>query len=215
MALKKENQEVVYSERIGVNRGSGFAAGASIFKQTANALDNLTSTFADQALTSIQKAGKKLGEEAAENAKFSKKEVSYIDPITEETETQYIDAPIPKLDGRVTKSTQEAYDKAIYLKYEKEVKSTIRDIILEERANTIKSIKTNQGGSPDSFNDIVKARIDPIILSLEPKFAQVMETYANSEKQSHWYQVIDEKTRQDIKIANLSYDIDLKENYKM
>ena len=211
MALKKENQEVVYSERIGVNRGSGFAAGASIFKQTANALDNLTSTFADQALTSIQKAGKKLGEEAAENAKFSKKEVSYIDPITEETETQYIDAPIPKLDGRVTKSTQEAYDKAIYLKYEKEVKSTIRDIILEERANTIKSIKTNQGGSPDSFNDIVKARIDPIILSLEPKFAQVMETYANSEKQSHWYQVIDEKTRQDIKIANLSYDIDLKE----
>ena len=60
MALKKENQEVVYSERIGVNRGSGFAAGASIFKQTANALDNLTSTFADQALTSIQKAGKKL-----------------------------------------------------------------------------------------------------------------------------------------------------------
>ena len=211
MALKKENQEVVYSERIGVNRGSGFAAGASIFKRTANALDNLTSTFADQALTSIQKAGKKLGEEAAENAKFSKKEVSYIDPITEETETQYIDAPIPKLDGRVTKSTQEAYDKAIYLKYEKEVKSTIRDIILEERANTIKSIKTNQGGSPDSFNDIVKARIDPIILSLEPKFAQVMETYANSEKQSHWYQVIDEKTRQDIKIANLSYDIDLKE----
>jgi len=211
VALKKENQEVVYSERIGVNRGSGFAAGASIFKRTANALDNLTSTFADQALTSIQKAGKKLGEEAAENAKFSKKEVSYIDPITEETETQYIDAPIPKLDGRVTKSTQEAYDKAIYLKYEKEVKSTIRDIILEERANTIKSIKTNQGGSPDSFNDIVKARIDPIILSLEPKFAQVMETYANSEKQSHWYQVIDEKTRQDIKIANLSYDIDLKE----
>ncbi len=211
MALKKENQEVVYSERIGVNRGSGFAAGASIFKRTANALDNLTSTFADQALTSIQKAGKKLGEEAAENAKFSKKEVSYIDPITEETETQYIDAPIPKLDGRVTKSTQEAYDKAIYLKYEKEVKSTIRDIILEERANTIKSIKTNQGGSPDSFNDIVKARIDPIILSLEPKFAQVMETYANSERQGHWYQVIDEKTRQDIKIANLSYDIDLKE----
>ena len=97
MALKKENQEVVYSERIGVNRGSGFAAGASIFKRTANALDNLTSTFADQALTSIQKAGKKLGEEAAEDAKFSKKEVSYIDPITEETETQYIDAPIPKL----------------------------------------------------------------------------------------------------------------------
>ena len=211
MALKKENQEVVYSERIGVNRGSGFAAGASIFKRTANALDNLTSTFADQALTSIQKAGKKLGEEAAEDAKFSKKEVSYIDPITEETETQYIDAPIPKLDGRVTKSTQEAYDKAIYLKYEKEVQSTIRDIILEERANTIKSIKTNQGGSPDSFNDIVKARIDPIILSLEPKFAQVMDTYANKEKQSHWYQVFDEKTRQDIKIANLSYDIDLKE----
>ena len=211
MALKKEQEEVTYSERIGVNRGSGFAAGASIFKQTANALDNLTSTFADQALKSIQKAGRKLGEEAAEDAKFSKKEISYVDPITEETETQYIDAPIPKLEGRVTKSTQEAYDKAIYLKYEKEVQSTIRDIILEERANTIKSIKTNQGGSPDSFNDIVKARIDPIILSLEPKFAQVMETYANKEKQSHWYQVFDEKTRQDIKIANLTYDIDLKE----
>ena len=105
---------------------------------------------------------------------------------------------------------QEAYDKNIYLKYQKEVESTIRGIILEERGNTITSIKKNQGGSPDSFDDIVKSRIDPIILSLEPKFAQVIETYANKEKQGHWYQVLDEKTRHDIKINNLTYDTDLK-----
>ena len=45
MALKKENQEVTYSDRIGVNRGAGFDFGAKVFAQQANAIDNLTSQF--------------------------------------------------------------------------------------------------------------------------------------------------------------------------
>ena len=138
MALKKETEEVTYSDRIGVNRGAGFDFGARVFQQQANAIDNLTSQFADTALASIQKAGKKLGTEAAENAQFSKKEIEYID-ADGNTKTQYIDAPIPKLKGPVTKSMQEAYDKEIYTKYKNEVQSTIRNIIVEERANSIEA----------------------------------------------------------------------------
>ena len=77
MALKKETEQVNYSERIGVNRGGGFAFGANVFKQQANAIDNLTSQFASQSLKDLQSFGKKVGEDAAEDAKFSKKEVTY------------------------------------------------------------------------------------------------------------------------------------------
>ena len=200
MALKKENQEVTYSDRIGVNRGAGFDFGAKVFAQQANAIDNLTSQFADTALTSIQKAGKKLGTEAAENAKFSKKEIEYIDADGNE-KTQFIDAPIPELKGPVTKSMQEAYDKEIYTKYKNEVQSTVRNIIVEERANAIEA-----KGNPEDFNQIVESRIAPIINSLDPKFATVINTYAEEQRQSHWYQVWDEHNRHLEQIDNISYD---------
>ena len=200
MALKKENQEVTYSDRIGVNRGAGFDFGAKVFAQQANAIDNLTSQFADTALTSIQKAGKKLGTEAAENAKFSKKEIEYID-ADGNTKTQYIDAPIPELKGPVTKSMQEAYDKEIYTKYKNEVQATVRNIIVEERANAIEA-----KGNPEDFNKIVESRIAPIINSLDPKFATVVNTYAEEQRQSHWYQVWDEHNRHLEQIDNISYD---------
>ena len=200
MALKKENQEVTYSDRIGVNRGAAFDFGAKVFAQQANAIDNLTSQFADTALTSIQKAGKKLGTEAAENAKFSKKEIQYIDADGNE-KTQFIDAPIPELKGPVTKSMQEAYDKEIYTKYKNEVQSTVRNIIVEERANAIEA-----KGNPEDFNQIVESRIAPIINSLDPKFATVINTYAEEQRQSHWYQVWDEHNRHLEQIDNISYD---------
>ena len=200
MALKKETEEVTYSDRIGVNRGAGFDFGARVFQQQANAIDNLTSQFADTALASIQKAGKKLGTEAAENAQFSKKEIEYID-ADGNTATQYIDAPIPKLKGPVTKSMQEAYDKEIYTKYKNEVQATIRNIIVEERANSIEA-----KGNPEDFNKIVESRIAPIINSLDPKFATVVNTYAEEQRQSHWYQVWDEHNRHLEQIDNISYD---------
>ena len=200
MALKKETEEVTYSDRIGVNRGAGFDFGARVFQQQANAIDNLTSQFADTALASIQKAGKKLGTEAAENAQFSKKEIEYID-ADGNTATQYIDAPIPKLDGPVTKTMQEAYDKEIYLKYRNEVQSTVKKIIIEERANAIEA-----KGNPEDFNKIVQSRIDPILNSLDPKFATVIQTFAEDQRQSHWYQVWDEHNRHNEAIDNMEYD---------
>ena len=204
MALKKENEEVTYSDRIGVNRGAGFDFGARVFQQQANAIDSLTAQFADTALASIQKAGKKLGTEAAENAKFSKKEIQYIDADGNE-KTQYIDAPIPKLTGPTTKSMEEAYEKEIFTKYKNEVQSTVRNIIVEERANAIEA-----KGNPEDFNKIVETRIAPIINSLDPKFATVINTYAEEQRQSHWYQVWDEHNRHLEQIDNISYDEGIK-----
>lgn len=140
MALKKEQNEFNYSERIGVNRGGGFEFAARVAGQTANALDSLTSQYADQALQDLKIFGKKVGEEAAENAQFSKKEITYTDPITKETKTQYINGPIPTFKA-TTKTMAEAYEKEIYNKYTKEIQSNIDTIILEERRNVIKNIR--------------------------------------------------------------------------
>ena len=185
MALKKEQTEVKYSEMIGVNRGSGFASLADASIQQANALNNLTSVFADQGLKELQKYGKKIGEEAAENAVFSqvKKEVELPDGTKVE---QYVTGAIPELKiGRFTnKSAQEAYDKNIFDKYKNEVQSTIKNIIIEERSN---AIAENRNG--DVFNDVVEARINPILKDLEPKFRTLITTYSNDQKQQHWYQV--------------------------
>ena len=208
MALKKEQNEFNYSERIGVNRGGGFEFAARVAGQTANALDNLTSQYADQALQDLKVFGKKVGEDAAENAQFSKKEITYTDPITKETKTQYINGPIPTFKA-TTKTMAEAYEKEIYNKYTKEVQSNIDTIILEERRNVIKSIRENKGGTPDDFDAVVKARVTPILENLEPKFRQVIETYTEDTRQGHWYQVADEKDRQDIKINNLNYDTNI------
>ena len=203
MALKKEREQVNYSEQIGVNRGGGFAFGANVFKQTSNAIDNLTSVFADQSLKSLQEYGKKVGTEAAENAQFSKKEIEYIDNDGNK-KTQYIDAPIPEFKA-TTKSMEEAYEKEIYTKYKNEVQSTIKNIIIEERANAIES-----KADPEKFNQIVNNRIEPIIKELEPKFATVIQTYAKDQQQSHWYQVWDEHTRHKEQIDNISYDEGIK-----
>ena len=74
---------------IGVNRGSGFASLADASLTQANALNNLTSQFADQGLKELKKYGKKVGEEAAENAKFSKKEIKYTNPITKKNNLKH------------------------------------------------------------------------------------------------------------------------------
>ena len=62
--------------------------------------------------------------------------------------------------------------KKIYLyKYKNEVQSTIKNIIIEERANAIEEKEILNG-----FNEIVNARIEPILNSdLEPKFATLVK----------------------------------------
>jgi len=201
MALKKEQTEVKYSEMIGVNRGSGFASLADASLTQANALNNLTSQFADQGLKSLQKYGKKIGEEAAENAVFSQveQEVTLPDGTKQK---QFVTGPVPELKiGKFTnKSAAEAYEKNIFDKYKNEVQSTIKNIIIEERAN---AIAENRNG--DGFNEIVNARIEPILTDLEPKFRTLVTTYSNDQQQQHWYQVESKFLDRKEKRENLEY----------
>ena len=74
MALKKETQQVRYTEQIGDNRGGGFSALADASITQANQLNNLTSQFADLGLKELKSFGTKIGKEAAENAVFSEVE---------------------------------------------------------------------------------------------------------------------------------------------
>ena len=201
MALKKEQTEVKYSEMIGVNRGSGFASLADASLTQANALNNLTSQFADQGLKTLQKYGKKIGEEAAENAVFSQveQEITLPDGTIEK---QFVTGPVPELKiGKFTnKSAAEAYEKNIFDKYKNEVQSTIKNIIIEERAN---AIAENRNG--DGFNEIVNARIEPILTDLEPKFKTLVTTYSNDQQQQHWYQVESKFLDRKEKRENLEY----------
>ena len=201
MALKKEQSEVKYSEMIGVNRGSGFASLADASLTQANALNNLTAQFADQGLKTLQKYGKKIGEEAAENAVFSQveQEVTLPDGTKQK---QFVTGPVPELKiGKFTnKSAAEAYEKNIFDKYKNEVQSTIKNIIIEERAN---AIAENRNG--DGFNEIVNARIEPILTDLEPKFKTLVTTYSNDQQQQHWYQVESKFLDRKEKRENLEY----------
>ena len=202
MALKKETQQVRYTEQIGVNRGGGFAAMADASITQANQLNNLTSQFADLGLKELKSFGTKIGKEAAENAVFS--EVEQTVKLEDGTEIkQMIPAPIPKLNvGKFapTVSMQEAYDKNIYDKYEKEVQTSVRNIILEERANVIAD-----NGTGEQFNTIVNARLEPLLKELEPKFGQVIDTYKSTQQQQHWYQVEAKYLDYRDKIENLEY----------
>jgi len=202
MALKKETQQVRYTEQIGVNRGGGFSALADASITQANQLNNLTSQFADLGLKELKSFGTKIGKEAAENAVFS--EVEQTVKLEDGTEIkQMIPAPIPKLNvGKFAPSVsmQEAYDKNIYDKYEKEVQTSVRNIILEERANVIAD-----NGTGEQFNTIVNARLEPLLKELEPKFGQVIDTYKSTQQQQHWYQVEAKYLDYRDKIENLEY----------
>ena len=80
----------------------------------ANALDNLTSQFADQGLKSLQKYGKKLEKKRLKMQSFLKSRTRITLPDGK-NKTQYIMAPIPELKGKFTKSMQEAYEKNIFI----------------------------------------------------------------------------------------------------
>ena len=168
----------------------------------ANQLNNLTSQFADLGLKELKSFGTKIGKEAAENAVFS--EVEQTVKLEDGTEIkQMIPAPIPKLNvGKFAPSVsmQEAYDKNIYDKYEKEVQTSVRNIILEERANVIAD-----NGTGEQFNTIVNARLEPLLKELEPKFGQVIDTYKSTQQQQHWYQVEAKYLDYRDKIENLEY----------
>ncbi len=202
MALKKETQQVRYTEQIGINRGGGFSALADASITQANQLNNLTSQFADLGLKELKSFGTKVGKEAAENAVFS--EVEQTVKLEDGTEIkQMIPAPIPKLNvGKFAPSVsmQQAYDKNIYDKYEKEVQTSVRNIILEERANVIAD-----NGTGEQFNTIVNARLEPLLSELEPKFGQVIDTYKSTQQQQHWYQVEAKYLDYRDKIENLEY----------
>lgn len=212
MALKKEIEEVRYTEQIGVNRGSGFAAMADASLNEANQLNDLTSRFADAGLKELQTYGLKVGKEAAENATFSRVEKKITLPDGTE-KIEMIPAPVPKLAGgkffRPTVSMQEAYDKNIYDKYNNDVQSSIRNVIIEERANIIK-----EKGTGENFNTIVNARLEPLLKALEPKYSQVAQTYKAEQQQQHWYQVEQNYLDHRQKIENLEYTniLTIKEN---
>jgi hypothetical protein len=204
--LKKEQSEIKYVDQIGVNQGAGFSVAARSQIQAANHFNNLVSHFADFGLKELKDLGKKMGEDAAENAKFTEVEKDYKHPITGEIEKQMVPDKIP--DAGVgqptwfepTESMQNAYDKEIYNKYKLEVESSIRGIILDERAKAIES-KSN----PSEFNQIIQARIDPLLDNLEPKFSTLMETYTETQRQTHWYQVQDAFVRHNEKVGNAAY----------
>ena len=204
--LKKEQSEIKYVDQIGVNQGAGFSVAAGSQIQAANQFNNLVSHFADFGLKELKDFGKQMGEDAAENAKFTEVEKDYTDPITGETEKQMVPDKIPDVSidqptwFTPTASMQKAYDKEIYTKYKLEVESSIRGIILEERAKAIEN-KSN----PSDFNQIVNARITPLLDNLEPKFSTLMETYTETQRQTHWYQVQDAFVRHREKVANAEY----------
>ena len=126
MALKKETQQVRYTEQIGVNRGGGFAAMADASITQANQLNSLVTQFADVGLKELQSFGKKIGEEAAENYEFGEKKVTYTD-TTGELKEQFVPTKVEMPKHLNTVTGKETFEKEIYNRYRDEVFTNIKN----------------------------------------------------------------------------------------
>ena len=154
---------------------------------------------------------KKVGEEAAENAKFLKKKLHILIQLQKKLKHNTLMEKFLNL-KLLQSQCKKHMIKIFMINIKKKYNQQLEILFLKKEQTLLSLLKTNQGGNADTFQQVVDARIAPILENLEPKFSQVIETYAKGESQSHWYQVFDERTRQDIeKLENLSYDVDLKE----
>ena len=179
MALKKETQQVRYTEQIGVNRGGGFAAMADASITQANQLNSLVTQFADVGLKELQSFGKKIGEEAAQNYEFGEKKVTYTD-TTGELKEQFVPTKVEMPKHLNTVTGKETFEKEIYNRYRDEVFTNIKNIILEERTTAEENYDTQQ-----NFSTIVDARLEPLLSELEPKFKIVAQTFAEEQHGMH------------------------------
>ena len=202
--LKQETDQIRYSEQIGVNRGGGFAVAADAQMRTANAWDNLVGNFANFTLKETQEWGKKLGETTAKEYEFGQKEVQYIDADGKE-QKQFIPQKFTTPDSLTTATSIEAFENDIYLKYQREVESSINEIILDERdkAETAYADKF-------TFENVVNTRLKPLLDNLEPTFKQVTETYIRNNVGSHGRMVQKNHIRFNQMKDNVSYNSEIK-----
>jgi len=174
--LKQAVSEVKYVDQIGINQGGGFAVAARGQIQTANALNQIVSEWSQFALEETKEWGKKLGEKKAKDLDIGEQEVTYSDPKNPNLKrTEKIPIQVETPTYLTTASSIEAFEKNIFLKYQKEVQATVDDILNEERANAEKNYDT-----AESFESIVDARLVPLFKSLDPTFKQLIETYSKT-----------------------------------
>jgi len=202
--LKQQISEVKYVDQIGVNRGGGFEVAARSEIQTANAFNQIVSEWSQFSLNETKKWGKKLGETAASTYDFGEKDVTYTDDKGV-VHKQKIPTKVEIPKYITTASSVEAFEKDIFLKYQKEVQASIDEIILEERGTAEKNYDTIE-----NFTSIVESRLEPLLKNLEPNFKQVIETYIKDKVPSHGRMVASNYDRFHELIKNVKYTSDHK-----
>ena len=173
MALRPEKKQINYQSQIGVTRGRGFQAMASAGQNRANALDSISEAYSARALKYIQEKGTKLGETAAQDAKFVDQEISFVGEggVNQTIKTR----GVLKEYEPVTKSEQEAYDNDIAKRYANENYLAIASSLDNDK---LEAISSNSSGS--SYAIIAEAQLAAVLDSdvLPPKTKALLEIQA-------------------------------------
>lgn len=137
MALKREGRQVDYKSQIGVNRGQGFADLAQASLNRATQFDRTLDKFASETLNAIQNISAREGAKQGELYDIQTEQKTIINPNTGLEEKVKVYSPIQIPKSLRTRTSVEAFEKALYKRYENEILQDLENIAIEESNNAI------------------------------------------------------------------------------
>lgn len=157
MALKKDQQQNIYTNNIGVNRGAGFTSAANQLSNTARTFDNIMDRISSTELKRLKKEGLVRGKKAAETIPYVEDSVEIDVGGTKQNITIYKAPEIPDyLKGQTARDT---FETVFYDRLKRDNLNQLDSIVTSAMESSISS-----GSSPEAFelqvDGISKAILD-------------------------------------------------------
>jgi hypothetical protein len=157
MALKKDQQQNIYTNTIGVNRGAGFTSAANQLSDTARTFDNIMDRISSTELKRLKKEGLIRGQKVAETIPYVEDSVEIDVGGTKQNITIYKAPEVPDyLKGQTARDT---YETVFYDRLKRDNLNQLDSIVTSAMESSISS-----GSSPEAFelqvDGISKAILD-------------------------------------------------------
>ena len=228
MAIKKDEQENIFVNQIGVNRGAGFTSASNEFTSQARSLDNAMNRISSNEIQRMREQGKIKGTEVAQTIQYVEEQVELDVGGIPTSVTVYKKPELP--DYLTGKTAIETFEKVFYDRITNDNLIQQDSIIKRLAADTIES-----GGTPEAFElsvDTVLAEINDNFDSdyktimqvkgqqLKDKYAfSVVENYASLQRKQNkeYLDDVTDNVKTQIKISGSlgnDLDVDTVESYK-
>ena len=157
MALKKDQQQNIYKNTIGVNRGAGFTSAANQLSNTARTFDNIMDRISSTELKRLKKDGLVRGQKAAQTIPYVEESVEIDVGGTKQNITIYKAPEVPDyLKGQTARDT---YETVFYDRLKRDNLNQLDSLVTSAMESSI-----SNGASPEAFelqvDGISKAILD-------------------------------------------------------